>query len=122
MYQNPCMPAVPPLYPMEPYMSMPQPMDPCMPMPPMDPCMSNPVPMYSPNGYQPMPMHPSPEGPFMCPIMNDPMLRHCMELCMRRCRKPIDMEEYPMGSYYMEAQTNAIENYFTPQFNEETVE
>lgn len=116
MYQNPCMPAVPPLYPMDPCIPNP------IPMPPMDPCMPSPMPMYPPNGYEPMPIYPSPGGPFMCPIMNDPMLRHCVELCLRRCRRPMNMEEYPMENYYMEVQPNVNENYFTPQFSDDIVE
>ena len=65
------MPAVPPLY-------------------PMDPCRPSPMP-YEPMPYEPMPEPMWPNMP-MCPMMN-PAFRQCVQVCMMQC----GMYNTPMG-------------------------
>ena len=92
------MPAVPPLYPMYPM----DPVDSYMPCPtyPIEPpYMPEPMPIYSPNDPmcprspympEPTPVYPPTEMPYMCPLMRDPMVRHCVELCLKRCKGSIN--------------------------------
>lgn len=103
-------PAVPPLYPMDPYdepygshprYDYPQPIEyePApMPYEPM-PC-DPPTPMpYEPAPYQPTPTYP--EMPYMdCPMMN-PRFRECVRVCMMmRCGEYPPHEGYPMTNEY----------------------
>ncbi len=149
---DPCMPAVPPLYPMYPIDQpcMPEPFypkDPCVPSPmypieppyapepvpmypyPMEPpCMPEPVPMYPypmepPCMPEPEPMpYPPNEMPYMCPLMSDPLIRHCVELCLKRCRGSLYNGKFPLDINEIGNLNNDFEENFTPQNSDEIVE
>ena len=124
MNPDPYMPAVPPLYPMyimEPtYMSEPM-------CPQEPPCMPEPMPIeppcehiYPELPYTPEPVYPPNEMPhmYMCPLMRDPMLRQCVEMCMSRCRRPM-YPEYPMEMNEIDILSHEDTENFIPQDTEE---
>lgn len=129
---DPCMPAVPPLYPMypmePPYMPEPTPIyPPNNPMCPENPYMPEPTPMYPypmepPCMPEPKPMpYPPTEMPYMCPLMRDPMVRHCVELCLKRCRGSLYTGEFPMEINEIGNLSHEIEEIFTSQNPDEIV-
>ncbi|MBU5294267.1 hypothetical protein FYJ27_07330 [Anaerosalibacter bizertensis] len=99
MDQDPYMPAVPPLYPMDHEFSdyhmysehamqnnnmYPETYTPC------------PEPtIYSPQHYMDPYMEEPMDNYMRCPMM-DPMVRHCVAVCMRQCRRYVNPIEPPM--------------------------
>ena len=120
MNQDPYMPAVPSLYPMDHEFSdyhmyseydmenndmYPETYTPCY-----EP------PIYSPQHYIDPYMEEPMDGYMRCPMM-DPMVRHCVAVCMRQCRRyvypPIDP---PMD---MPMETNGMEEILPEEINDE---